>query len=181
MEDRYYIKNKDNVIGAFHWDGPAGAMYPVLDQDICLPWFITNSLGNWLSARTPPKHRANMQKLLEMCGLSDTRDIINYSKGLSLLDTLWVTADYTEKWGQVNLFENEFDDVIARTAFDGGLKGLKFSTTSPSAEFATDGALPKCWVREMDLSFLRKVEHLAHLILGMSHTLRRWFRRFLMF
>ena len=80
MEDRYYIKNKDNVIGAFHWDGPAGAMYPVLDQDICLPWFITNSLGNWLSARTPPKHRANMQKLLEMCGLSDTRDIINYSK-----------------------------------------------------------------------------------------------------
>ena len=81
MEDRYYIKNKDNVIGAFHWDGPAGAMYPVLDQDICLPWFITNSLGNWLSARTPPKHRANMQKLLEMCGLSDTRDIINYSKG----------------------------------------------------------------------------------------------------
>lgn len=156
MEDRYYIKNKDNVIGAFHWDGPAGAIYPVLDQDICLPWFITNSLGNWLSARTPPKHRANMQKLLEMCGLSDTRDIINYSKGLSLLDTLWVTADYTEKWGQVNLFENEFDDVIARTAFDGGLKGLKFSTTSPSAEFATDGALPKCWVRENGSIFLKK-------------------------
>ena len=64
--------------------------------------------------------------------------------------------DYTEKWGQVNLFENEFDDVIARTAFDGGLKGLKFSTTSPSAEFATDGALPKCWVRENGSIFLKK-------------------------
>lgn len=156
VEGRYYIKNKDKVIGVFHWEGPMGAMYPVLDQDVCLPWFIANSLGNWLSARTPPKHRANMQTLLEMCRLSSARDVIDFSKGLSLLDTLWVTVDHAEQWEQMNLFENEFDDVIARTAFDGEIRRFEFSTTSPSAEFATDGALPKCWVRENGSICLKK-------------------------
>ena len=148
METLYYIKNKDTVLGSFVWEGPVGALYPVLRENKNLPWFITKSLDSWLAARTPPKHREHMKNLLSVCGLSSTKDVIDFSKGLSLLDTLWVTSDLSLTWRQVNLFENEFDEVIAQIVFDGGLRGLQFSTTSLSGEFATDGALPKCWVRE---------------------------------
>lgn len=139
----YFIKNKDKVIGVFRWDELGTAK---LLSDEGLPFFVFNDLDGWLECRTPPKHRAHMKALLDSCGLSDTKDILDFSKGLSLTDTLWVTSDASLAWDKVNLFRNEFDDTISRIAFDGGLHGVQFSTTSP--EFGTDGMLPKCWVRD---------------------------------
>lgn len=139
----YFIKNKDRVIGIFKWDSLGMTK---LIENIALPKFISSDVGGWLGSRTPPKHREHMKALLDSCGLSDTRSIIDFSKGLSLVDTLWVTSDREVAWGSVNLFQNEFDETISRIAFDGGLHGVRFSTTSP--EFGTDGMLAKCWKRD---------------------------------
>lgn len=141
----YYIKNKDRVLGEFLWASEERVGHV---EDYGLPEFVALSVDDWVGSRVPPKHRANMKRVLEMCGLKTTKGIIDYSHGLSLTDTLWITSDDSLKWSDVSLFRNEFDEVIAHTAFDGGLHGLPISTTSP--EFGTDGILAKCWIREQD-------------------------------
>lgn len=139
----YFIKNRDNIVGTFRWSDDDVAE---LTENNGVPAHIAGDLNGWLESRTPPKHRAYMERLLDVCGLKTLKSIIDFSKGLSLNDCLWVTNNEEHSWSNVNLFANEFSDVIARIAFDGGVHGVPFSTTSP--EFGTDGMLPKCWVRK---------------------------------
>lgn len=142
----YQLKNKDTVLAVFKWEDDDSAS---LVKNNGLPKFISNDFSAWLESRRPPKHREHMHRLLGQLGLTTLRSIIDYSHGLSLTDTLWVASDsFDARWEDVSLFRNEFDDTIARTAFDGGLYGLPISTTSP--EFGTDGMLAKCWVRNND-------------------------------
>lgn len=147
----YYIKNKDRVLGSFKWTDDELAQ---LLNSTELPTHVSCDINGWLESRTPPKHRAYMDRLLKLCGLSSTRSILDYAKGLSLNDCLWVTQEPEMNWSSVNLFDNPFDKVIARVAFDGGVYGMPFSTTSP--EFSTDGMLPKCWVRAEGKIYLHK-------------------------
>ena len=42
-------------------------------------------------------------------------------------------------WEQVSLYTHDFNEVVAKTAFEGGLHGYDLSTTSP--EYGTDGTL----------------------------------------
>lgn len=152
LRDCYIIRNKDEILGVVDW---SIFNAPTLVEDFGLPKYISEDVYVWLTSRTPPKHRANMKRLLEECGLEGTRDIIDYSNGLSLTDTLWVAKSSFDKgWETVSLFRNEFDETIARIAFDGGVHGLPFSTTSP--EFGTDGMLPKCWTRDNGVIYLIK-------------------------
>lgn len=44
------------------------------------------------------------------------------------------------------MYKNKFNTTIAKIAFDGGMYGENFYSTSP--EFTTGGAFAKCWVRE---------------------------------
>lgn len=142
----YTLMNKDKPLLDFHWTGdPAIGLSPVIDKVHLQPWFITD-FSRWLEYRGVTKHRENMDKLLASIGLRDTKSIIDFSKGLALTDTLWVNQDDRYTWEQVNLFDNEFDEVIEKIAFDGGMYGKHFSTTSP--EFGTNGAYAKCWHRE---------------------------------
>lgn len=154
----YYVMNKDKALISFVWKSINSSItIPVNVKviDDSTPSFIKDRLKAWLESRTPPKHRAFMKELLEISGMRSTRDIINFSKGLSLIDTFWVTSDLSVKWSDVNLFDNEFDEAISKIAFTGGLGGLRIKTTSP--EFGTDGMLPKCWVRESDgVIYLKK-------------------------
>lgn len=140
----YYIKNKDKVLATFIWEPNNERV--ILAEHTNLPYFILKSPTDWVKTRTPPKHREHMVELLQLCNLTTTKSIIDYSKGLSLNDTLWVTSNVNDAWDNVNLYDNDFDEVIARIAFDGSMQGLPFSTTSP--EFGTNGMLPKCWIRD---------------------------------
>lgn len=147
----YYIKNKDTILGSFVWETADDAR---LVESGGLPFFIKKRFQKWIENRTPPKHRAHMERLLDIMQLHSLRSIIDYSKGLSLTDTLWVTTDTSLKWENVSLFRNPFDETIAKIAFDGGMYGRIFSTTSP--EFGTDGMLPKCWIRRDGGTYLIK-------------------------
>lgn len=147
---KYYVKNKDNLLFSFDWCGGYNGRSEIIDDVVVYqyntPKFILDDITSWLNLRTPPKHRKHMKELLSQLGLNSVRGIIDYSKGLSLTDTFWVTDNNDLKWCDVNLYNNAFDATIAKIAFDGGLYGLQFNSTSP--ELATNGALPKCWVRD---------------------------------
>lgn len=150
-EEEYYIMNKDTVLCSFIWNEVGDvSVDPQITSGIeNLPAFISKDLYSWLDSRTPPKHRAHMKELLDVIGCKSIKSIIDFSKGLSLTDTLWVKKSNSEiEWDKINLYDNEFDEVISKIAFNGGLYGHVISTTSP--EFGTNGMLPKCWVRGSD-------------------------------
>ena len=143
----YTLMNKDTPLIDFHWEQDALGDTVIMDKVYQQPWFILD-LSQWLEHRSITKHREHMDKLLSSLQLHGTKSIIDFSKGLSLTDTLWVNQDDKYTWSQVNLYDNEFDEVIEKIAFDGGMYGMHLSTTSP--EFGTNGTYAKCWHRESD-------------------------------
>ncbi|MCD8119682.1 MAG: HipA protein [Lachnospiraceae bacterium] len=124
------------------------------EADAVLPVNYTE-LEPWLSQRQAPKHRAHIEKLLRQCGCYNLDGFVRLTHALSLNDTFWVKSRQSDlNWNDVSLYRNEFDETIARLAFEGGLYGDYFSTTSP--EFGTSGSFAKCWVREQDGIYLMK-------------------------
>ena len=112
--------------------------------------FWCNDIDSWVSGRSSAKHREHVNKILEYCGGKTKSGFIALTHCLSLTDTLWVKSNREEAtWAKLNLYENNFDEVISKLSFDGnGLFGIQMSTTSP--ELTTDGAYDKCWLNEAD-------------------------------
>lgn len=74
---------------------------------------------------------------------------LQISHALSLIDTFGVKpANSNLTWKDISLYTHDFNEVIAKTAFEGGLHGRKLSATSP--EYSTNGRFAKCWVRERE-------------------------------
>ncbi len=145
METSYYLLNKNNILATFHVEPML--QEAVIDQQfIQLPeWF--GDLGTFISNRRAPKHRENMKELLRLGGCDTLKGFLDISHALSLVDTFWVKpTDSTLCWEDLSLYSHPFNETIARTAFEGGLHGRQFSTTSP--EYGTDGSFAKCWIRE---------------------------------
>lgn len=119
------------------------------DNPVLLPLGLSpddDSLKEWLKGRVIPKNRAFVHEILKKFGLSvhDTAGIIDVCKGLSLNDSFWVVpADFTGKFADYNLYENDLDDILALVAYTGVDGGYKVHGSSP--ELTTDGALPKAW------------------------------------
>lgn len=140
----YGIYNKDVLLCTFEWDTENYICN--LKQAAGMPAFAS-SAQEWLDSRMPQKHREHIERVLKLIGQSTLKGVIDYTHGLSLTDTMWVKPNHLDlPWDAVSLYRHEFDEVIAHTAFDGGMYGRTLSTTSP--EFTTGGMLPKCWVRE---------------------------------
>lgn len=112
--------------------------------------FWCQDIDSWTANRSSAKHRAHVEKILEMCGGKTKSGFIALTHCLSLTDTLWVKSDRESViWKDVNLYENNFDEEVSKLSFDGnGLFGIQMSTTSP--ELTTDGAYDKCWLNEKD-------------------------------
>lgn len=146
MQDIYTVMNKNVPVADFVWEEEEhDAVLVKFYKE--LPWFIYD-LNTWLESRSFPKHRAHMEVLMDAMGITSTKAAIDYSKGLTLTDTLWVNRNMQYNWEDINLYDHEFDEVIEHIAFDGGMYGMNFTTTSP--EIGTNGMYPKCWHRESD-------------------------------
>ncbi len=149
--EQYLLMNKDVLWAKFSWN--EFDEISLIQEYRKLPFGI--SFDSFIRRRTPPKHREHMKQLLTSLGLSSDRDVIDFGKGLSLTDTFWIQkATEDLNWDQINLYDNRFDETIAHIAFDGGLMGQYFSQTSP--EYATDGMLAKCWVKQDSGIYLKK-------------------------
>ncbi len=114
-----------------------------------------SDIDTWISNRNYAKHKEHLQQWLHEWGIDNAVGFIELTHALSLNDSLWVKPeDSTLTWEQVNLYNNDFTDVVSVTAFETGLHGLKLSTTSP--EFTSEGSFEKCWIKETDGIYLYK-------------------------
>lgn len=108
-----------------------------------------NGLAKWLKHRSIPKNRSFVRSFLAKCGLNSNRpmDVISVCKGLSLNDSYWVTDENDKsRFEDVNLYENNFSQILAWIAFTGYGSSVR-SNFASSPEFTTNGMLPKCWRR----------------------------------
>lgn len=141
----YELMNKNEKIASFAVNDAFDSV-TVTKQFTKLPFWIHN-FGAFIQNRQAPKHRANIAQLLRMSGCDTLRGFLDITHALSLVDTFWVRpVGTTLSWQDVSLYTHEFNEVVAKTAFEGGLHGRGLSTTSP--EYGTDGSFAKCWIRE---------------------------------
>lgn len=118
-------------------------------------------IQSFLNGRKAPSYRKHISSLLAGAGIRTDVDFIFLTKALSLNDTIWVKEEGTaDTWADVSLYQNPFNEVIARTAFD-GIHPSAFSS-QPSPEYSTDGMYAKCWVRTNDDIFLVKKPSQTH-------------------
>ncbi len=104
---------------------------------------------SWLKSRVVPQNRQFVDKILSVYGLTHNNipGIIQLSKGLSLNDCYWITApDFTGKFADYNLFQNDFYKVLSLIAYT-GYGSVRPSNFSSSPEFTTNGMLRKGWRR----------------------------------
>lgn len=165
MNSSYVLYNKDSALVAFFcehdcYDGEHFRVSQVADAGAAFPLGFgfrnDDEIEKWLRNRRAPKHRAHVEKLLNQCGCLDMEGYINHFFCASLNDAFWVKPSTSAaKWDDVSLFRNEFNDAIARLAFDGqGTPGADLSSASP--ELSTNGSFAKCWKRDGDGIFLYK-------------------------
>jgi len=146
----YTLINKETPLCDFIIEGEGELeLCKILKEYKPLP-FWCEDIDSWAANRSSAKHRTHVNKILEMCGGKTKSGFIALTHCLSLTDTLWVKSKRENvNWSQVNLYENNFDEVVSKLSFDGnGLFGIQMSTTSP--ELTTDGAYDKCWLNEKD-------------------------------
>lgn len=152
----YALYNKDGLLATFDIVG-TGNMEKIDNVSIVdrLPFWITD-IASWLSSRSAAKHRKYVKRILKEYNAENFSGFIGLTNCLSMQDTLWVkSVDSRLTWSDVNLFNNEFSEVMTHLAFDGtGLYGKQMTTTSP--ELTTDGAYDKCWVKESNGIYLLK-------------------------
>ena len=151
MSDMIYtLINKETPLCDFVIEGKGELeLCRIVKEYHPLPFWCAD-IDSWVANRSSAKHRTHVNKILEMCGGKTKSGFIALTHCLSLTDTLWIKSDReTVTWKQVNLYENNFDEVISKLSFDGnGLFGIQMSTSSP--ELTTDGAYDKCWLNQKD-------------------------------
>ena len=80
--------------------------------------------------------------------MTDIKSFIDISLGLTLTDTLWIKEEYSDStWADVNLYDNEFSEIVSQTAFMGGISDLSFNV--PFAYYSFDDHIPQLMSREM--------------------------------
>ena len=150
------LKHRDRELLRFEWLEPQGVH--VLSVNEAERRFLPlemkgqatdEALWTWLTRRTVPRNRRNIEELMARLGLNsrNIRGIISLCRGLSLNDVYWVDDDDSRgTWSEVNLYENPFSEAISLVAFTGVGPDFRGQWTS-SPEFTTNGMLAKCWRR----------------------------------
>lgn len=105
-------------------------------------------LDRWLSCRALPFNRRFAGALCRAMGIrpDDTARVIGAGMGLSLDDPYWVVpAGSPLRFDETNLFENGFDDHLARVALTGVAPDGPSPVPGPTPELTTGGSLAKAW------------------------------------
>lgn len=102
-------------------------------------------LSRWLRSRTIPKNRAFVEEILRTAGLTsnDILGILDVSKGLSVNDAYWVdNGKAAVSFDDINLYDNEFDEVLGLVAYTGYTPSQKHKA-GLSSEWTLGGTFPK--------------------------------------
>lgn len=171
---KYLLKNKDKVVLEFeveidseilkgqtiHYVSLKNAK--IFNENL-LPRMVDKtklliSLESWIKQRKIPKNRQFAKNVLASIPTNIEYNLMAYvdiSFALSLNDSYWIIPTNKDcKWKDYNLYENEFSEALALSAF--GLKMTKANGFTSSPEYTTNGMLKKCWYRENDKVCLYK-------------------------
>lgn len=146
-EHEFYLLNRDIKIAKFKVK-IIGTLekIEIIEVYCSLPEWL-NDLPSFIKSRRAPKKREHIEQLLKQSGCDTIYGYLSITHALSLIDTFWVKPIASDLiWDKVSLYTHKFNEVVAKTAFEGGLHGHNLSTTSP--EYGTDGTFAKCWIRE---------------------------------
>ena len=134
------LRHRDRELLRFEWGEPQGVrVVSVNDAERrFLPIEMhgvanDETLWSWLTRRTVPRNRRNIEELMVRIGLSsrNVKGIIELCRGLSLNDVYWVVPDgFDGSWKDFNLYENDFSDAIAQMAFSGAGPDFREQWTS---------------------------------------------------
>ena len=116
----------------------------------------SESVKHFILNKLIPKNRANLECFLSAVNieLDDFKAILDYSKGLSIIDAYWITRDDGLRYEDFNLFDNDISKELSLSIFNG--TKTKINNTVLSPEFTTNGAIPKCWIKKDDGYYLYK-------------------------
>lgn len=102
------------------------------------------AFNEWWTDRSIPASRSGIREALEVLGISNTKQLLVRSCGLSLADQYWICPVGSGlRWEDINFFTNDFSDDIGDVLFGKPPKtdGLNFS----SPDNTSDGNLKKRW------------------------------------
>lgn len=111
---------------------------------------------NWWKNRAIPTGRKNIEKALEILNVSSIEELIDRTRSLNLTDQYWTKKeDDDTRWGEVNYFDNDFDDSIGQFLLLERERTFSNGTYN-SPDLFTDGMLPKKWIKKDGITYLLK-------------------------
>jgi len=156
MKREYVLKHKDIDVAEFGINKLSGKInYLEIFDDKFSPVNSKEdkisqigSFNDWLSDRCIPNSRDGVERLKSKYKVSDVKQIMLYMYGLSLSDHYWIDrSPFNNKWNEINLFENRYDELMGNMLFDKRLKLVKSSENYGfrNPDVTTGGSLKKCW------------------------------------
>ncbi|WP_036612912.1 helix-turn-helix domain-containing protein [Oribacterium sp. P6A1] len=149
----YTLMHKDDKVAELVFEPASGSLVSIQEvhAETLLPIGTNGNhelLKGWWHRRAVPVTQGNMRKLLELLGFLTPQAYLLRNLGLSLTDSYWLRPSGEElSWGEVNLFLNDFDDVVGAGLFAGLGSELELRDADfrfPSA--STKGNVPKSWI-----------------------------------
>lgn len=152
---RRIIMNRTHETLAFDFDertGHAVGTATVIDEQRTPPEFTTHGkrsvyahrVDSWWRGRAIPSTRDGIARVLADLRLSNTVELLDRTRGLSLSDQYWVRdADEDVRWEDVNFFNNPFPEQLGYALLSERSSSHRFSFDTPDA--STGGDLPKRW------------------------------------
>ncbi|WP_051198312.1 HipA domain-containing protein [Bifidobacterium sp. AGR2158] len=152
---RRIIMNRTHETLAFDFDertGHAVGTAAVIDERRMPPEFTTHGkhavyahrVDSWWRGRAIPSTRDGITRVLADLRLSNTVELLDRTRGLSLSDQYWVRdADEDVRWEDINFFNNSFPEQLGYALLSERSSSHRFSFDAPDA--STGGDLPKRW------------------------------------
>lgn len=114
------------------------------------------SLMDWILGRKAPKNRQFVEKIISAIGDDNNpMKYVNVTHAVSLNDAYWIDdKGNPSTWKNINLYQHQFDEILAEVAFTGHSYKVSGIITTP--ELTSSGMLKKCWSNRPDGIYLLK-------------------------
>lgn len=152
-EHPYILMHKDTNVASLVIEPVSGAVVSVSEiyNKELIPLGAQGSADGikaWWQRRAVPITQGNMRKILERIEFVTPQAYLVRNLGLSMDDCYWLKPAQSDLcWADVNLFQNDFQDVVGIAQFAGLDATIDFRNLDvrfPSA--STHGDVPKVWI-----------------------------------
>lgn len=156
----YYLMHKNHKVLELNIDEATAVILEIGSIDVIdrIPVGISctdrkvnrEDLNDWWQGRSIPASRQNLQRALDILGVTSPSKLLIQSLGLSLSDQYWINPIHNSlSWFEINFFEHSFSEDIGSAFFEnvdsvsGTDKKQLLNLISP--DNTSDGWLKKRW------------------------------------